>query len=149
MEIARIPRPDPVSLALKIINGDSQDAQCSQPEGCGLWITGDVTEGLVRLKWIIAGTNTEVLKIEPDGRVTFDQRKLEQMAGLSKGDVADPMRAVNYISSNEGLLLLAQILEGRHLYMLHIGRQTPTLGKNIETLGSVNLDNNTDSRINP
>lgn len=149
IETARIPRPDPLSMAFKIVNGDAQSELCSQPEGCGLWITGDITEGLARLRWIVGEKNVAVLQVEADGRVTFDRRALLKMARLSQRDVADPMRAVSYISSNEGLLLLAQIIEGGHRYLVHIGRQTPTLGKTIETLGSVNLDNNTDSRINP
>jgi hypothetical protein len=149
IDTTRIPRPDPLSMAFKIVNGDSQDEQCSQSQGCGLWIMGDISEGLARLKWIVGDENAGVLRVEADGRVSFDLRELERNARLSEDDVEDPMRAVNYISSNEGLLLLAQVVEGRHRYLLHIGRQTPTSGKSIETLGSVNLDNNIDSRINP
>jgi hypothetical protein len=63
--------------------------------------------------------------------------------------VEDPLRAVAYISSNEGLLLLVQIAQGRYRYLLHIGRQAPTSGKSVEASGSINLDNNADSRINP
>jgi hypothetical protein len=45
--------------------------------------------------------------------------------------------------------LLVQLAEGRYRYLLHIGRQAPTSGKSAYIVGSINLDNNVDSRINP
>jgi len=149
IDTARLPRPDPMTIAFKVLIGDSESNRCSQAEGCGLWITGDTAEALSRLQWIVGEANADLIKVDSDGRVSFDLDGLERMSGITQTDVGDPMRAVSYISSNEGLLLLAQVLQGRHRYLLHIGRQTPTSGKFIETLGSVNLDNNLDSRINP
>src|SRR5689334_15799022 len=138
-----------MTIAFKVLIGDSESNRCSQAEGCGLWITGDTAEAMTRLQWIVGEANADLIKVDSDGRVSFDLDGLKRMSGITQTDVGDPMRAVSYISSNEGLLLLAQVLQGRHRYLLHIGRQTPTSGKFIETLGSVNLDNNLDSRINP
>jgi hypothetical protein len=45
--------------------------------------------------------------------------------------------------------LIVQVSQGAHRYRLHIGRQAPTLGAQAEVGGSINLDNNYDSRINP
>jgi hypothetical protein len=115
----------------------------------GLWISGDKAEGLARLHWIVGQENSGLIKLEPDGRVRFDMKLLAQSAVNGETRVQDALRAVEYISSNEGLLLLVQVAQGRYRYLLHIGRQTPTYGKSIDTAGSINLDNNIDSRINP
>jgi len=81
--------------------------------------------------------------------VKLDKRLLAKAAGLREARVEDPLRAVDYISSNEGLLLLVEVTQGRYRYLLHMGRQAPTSGRSAEALGSINLDNNIDSRINP
>jgi hypothetical protein len=60
-----------------------------------------------------------------------------------------PLAVTNYIYSNEGLLLLVQLTQARHRYRLHIARQAPTRGAEVEVTGGLNLDNNFDSRINP
>jgi hypothetical protein len=110
---------------------------------------GETAEGLARLQWIVGDANVDSISVDPDGRVRLDKALLAKAAGLREAQVGDPLRAVDYISSNEGLLLLVQATEGRYRYLLHIGRQTPTFGKSVETAGSLNLDNNVDSRINP
>jgi hypothetical protein len=46
------------------------------------------------------------------------------------------------------LLLLVQLTQGAYRYRLHLGRQAPTAGGDVVVNGSVNLDNNFDSRIN-
>jgi hypothetical protein len=82
--------------------------------------------------------------------VRLDKRALARAAGLGEfRRVDDPLLVAHYIASNEGLLLLVQLAEGCHRYRLHVGTQIPTRGKNIEISGSINLDNNFDSRINP
>jgi hypothetical protein len=47
------------------------------------------------------------------------------------------------------LLLLVQLSQGKYRYRLHIARQAPTRGGEVEVTGGLNLDNNFDSRINP
>jgi hypothetical protein len=42
-----------------------------------------------------------------------------------------------------------QLTEGSQRYLLHLGRIADTRGAEVEVNGSVNLDNNYDSRINP
>ena len=144
-----IPRPDPVNLAFRLVTGEVREGSGEPGPRGGLWISGDTAEGLSRLRWIIGKENAGFIKLEADGRVTLDKRLLARAAGLAETRVEDPLRAVDYISSNEGLLLLVQVSQGRYRYRLHIGRQAPTSGKSVETAGSINLDNNVDSRINP
>jgi hypothetical protein len=114
-----------------------------------LWVSGDTAEGLERLRWIVGEENVGLINLDADGRVKLDKRLLAKMAGLRETRVEDPLRAVDYILSNEGLLLLVEVTQGRYRYLLHMGRQAPTSGKIAETVGSINLDNNVDSRINP
>lgn len=144
-----IPRPDPVDLAFRLVAGEARTGPASAIPRGGLWVGGDTAEGLARLQWIVGEENSGLIKLETDGRVRLDKRLLARAAGLRETRVQDPLRALDYVSSNEGLLLLVQIIQGRHRYLLHIGRQSPTSGKRIETPGSINLDNNVDSRINP
>lgn len=144
-----IPRPDPVSLVFRLVTAEGREAFWSSDHKAGLWISGDVAEGLSRLRWIIGSENAELLNIDADGRVSVDKKLLGRAARLQESNVENPLRALEYITSNEGLLLLVQITEGRYRYMLHVGRQAPTSGRAVETTGSINLDNNVDSRINP
>jgi hypothetical protein len=144
-----IPRPDPVYLAFRLVAGEARNSPASAGQRGGLWLGGDTGEGLARLRWIVGEQNIGLIKLEADGHVTLDKRLLAITAGLGVTRVEDPLRAVDYISSNEGLLLLVQIAQSRYRYLLHIGRQSPTSGKSVETTGSMNLDNNVDSRINP
>lgn len=144
-----IPRPDPVSLAFRLVAGEVRNRPGALGQHGGLWISGDTVEALARLRWIVGEENVGLIKLDADGRLRFDMRLLAKTAGLGKTRVEDPLRAIDYISSNEGLLLLVQIAQGRYRYLLHIGRQAPTSGERVETSGSINLDNNADSRINP
>jgi hypothetical protein len=148
VDTSLLPRPDPVTLAFRLVTGDARSTSGMTQRG-GLWISGDKAEGLARLHWIVGQENSGLVKLEPDGRVRFDMKLLAQSAVNGETRVQDALRAVEYISSNEGLLLLVQVAQGRYRYLLHIGRQTPTYGKSIDTAGSINLDNNIDSRINP
>jgi len=149
VDTSLIPRPDPVSLAFRLVAGELQTVSSAPAQRGGLWISGDTAEGLERLRWIVGEENVELIKLDADGRVKLDKRLLAKAAGLREARVEDPLRAVDYISSNEGLLLLVEVTQGRYRYLLHMGRQAPTSGRSAETLGSINLDNNIDSRINP
>ena len=144
-----IPRPDPVSLAFKLVTGEPRHTLGTPGQRGGLWVSGDTSEGLARLRWIVGEQNAHVIKLDEDGRVQFDLALLAKAAGRGVTSVEDPLEAVEYISSNEGLLLLVQVSQGRSRYLLHIGRLSPTYGKSVDTSGSINLDNNIDSRINP
>lgn len=148
LDSEKIPRPEPVTLALRLIVRETRNRSLALQDRGGLWLTGDTAEGLERLRWIIGGENAELVKLDSDGRVQLDRRLLAKAAGLNRSRVDDPLQVAQYISSNEGLLLLVQIAEGRYRYRIHIGRQVPTRGKTLELTGSINLDRNFDSRIN-
>lgn len=149
IDTGSIPRPEPVTLALRLIVGGEQSYPLVSRNRGGLWITGDTAEGLARLRWIVGEENAELIKLDDDGRVQLDRGLLAKAAGLVSPRVEDPLQIANYISSNEGLLLLVQLAEGRYRYRLHAGQQAPTHGKTVDIGGSINLDKNFDSRINP
>lgn len=149
VDTSLIPRPDPVSLAFRLVAGEGQNVPAAPGQRGGLWVSGDTAKGLERLRWIVGEENAGLINLDADGRVKLDKRLLAKAAGLRETRVEDPIRAVDYISSNEGLLLLVEVTQGRYRYLLHMGKQAPTSGKSAETLGSINLDNNVDSRINP
>jgi hypothetical protein len=148
IDTSHIPRPDPVTLAFRLVVDLSSTAETSRGPG-GLWLTGDTIEGLSRLRWIAGEKNAGLIKLDDEGRVQLDKPLIAKGAGLGAVRVEDPLRVANYIVSNEGLLLLVQLAEGSYRYLLHIGSQIPTHGKSIEISASTNLDNNFDSRINP
>lgn len=145
-DIKRVPMPDPVSLAITMVTGGNSLA--SRPQG-GLWLTGDTAEGMARLRWMVGEDNEQLIRLDPGGRVWIDNKRLATVARLDGDRVDDALGAASYLSSNEGLLLIAELSHGSHYYRLHIGAQVPTLGKTLTIGGSVNLDNNFDSRINP
>jgi sporulation related protein len=144
-----IPRPDPVGLVFRLVTHEPRAGFWTSDHRAGLWIGGDIAEGLSRVRWIVGPENAELVNVDPDGHVILDKKRLAMAAGIKGSGVEAPLKALKYITSNEGLLLLVQISEGRFGYLLHVGRQAPTAGKAVETTGSINLDNNVDSRINP
>ena len=116
----------------------------------GLWLGGDVTDALSRLKWIVGPEVAELISLENDGELTLDTGRLTKAARIEEcgsGEAARLLAA--YISANEGLLLLLQITKSPHRYLLHISRQAPTAGEEIAVKAALNLDNNFDSRITP
>ncbi len=148
VDLLWLPRPDPVRLAFLLIAGDA--GHQSAPRLTGLWITGDTVDGLARLRWIAGENAAELITVERDGRVKLDSRLLSKAAGVGKVPLPEgPLAAIDYICSNEGLLLLVQLTQARHRYRLHFARQAPTRGAAVEITGALNLDNNFDSRINP
>jgi hypothetical protein len=146
---AAIPRPDPVGLAFRLVNAEPRWLPDAPVVQGGLWLSGDMDEALARLRWIVGDENAGLITRDSEGRLRIDRRLLAKAAGLGAARVEDPLQAAAYISSNEGLLLIIQIAEGRHRYRLHIGAQAPTRGKTVEVSAGTNLDNNYDSRINP
>lgn len=143
-----IPRPDAVTLALRLVVGELRGRPSASEGRGGLWLTGDTADGLDRLRWVVGSENAALIKLDEDGRVRLDRSLLAKAAGLDRSRVGDPLQVAAYISSNEGLLLMVQLSEGRYRYRIHAGRQVPTRGKTVEITGSINLDRNFDSRIN-
>jgi hypothetical protein len=91
-----------------------------------------------------------LINLDADGKVQLNAKLLAEIAKLKEADpVIAPLLLLDYLSSNEGLLLLVQLTQGAYRYRLHLGRQAPTAGGDVVVNGSVNLDNNFDSRINP
>jgi SPOR domain len=142
LDVRKIPRPDPVYLAMNLINNN-------RGEHGGLWVSGDCQGAMERLRYII-GDNSQLLTLDEKGAVRIDHRLLAEVAGADQVSAEEaPLRIAEYLNDNEGLLLLAQLVEGGQNYLLHIGQRGPVLGGMIDIVGGVNLDNNYDSRINP
>ncbi|HWP44363.1 MAG TPA: SPOR domain-containing protein [Blastocatellia bacterium] len=140
-----VPRPDPVNLAFRIVAGE----ESGRKRG-GLWLSGDIDEALARLRWIVGEENAKLLEVEADGRLRLNAALLKDLVKAEAVDAdAETLLLADYISSNEGLLLIVQMAEGPHRYLLHTGSKAPTFGQEICINGSINLDNNFDSRINP
>jgi hypothetical protein len=102
------------------------------------------------LRWIIGSENADLISLDKDGRVQLDRKLMVKAAKAAQAiPLQAPLLVTSFITSNEGLLLLVQISQGAHRYRLHVGRHAPTHGSIVEVGGSINLDNNYDSRINP
>jgi len=145
-----IPKSDPVRAAFRIIREGLVHRRDHPRTQGGLWISGDIAEGLTRLRWIVGPEHAALLLIDNEGRLSLDGSLLAKLAGIEYLNAsASPAVVANYILYNEGLLLLAQMSEGAARYCLHIGNEAPTLAGKIRVSGSINLDNNYDSRINP
>jgi hypothetical protein len=144
----RVPRPNPVQLAFNLILG-ARSADVTPRTG-GLWLSGDVAEGLARLRWISGAENADLIRVDREGQVRLDVGLFARLAGLDRvGTAAAAAVAADYIASNEGLMLLVQLIQGQFRYRLHLGSVAPTAGAATKVGGSINLDNNFDSRINP
>ncbi|HWX42401.1 MAG TPA: SPOR domain-containing protein [Blastocatellia bacterium] len=136
-----IPRPDPVLLAFRNL--------CNTGQGGGLWLTGDVEEGLARLRWIAGPGREDLLSADSAGRVHVDAAKLALAAGVNRASADAPLAVAGFITSDEGLLLLVQVTEGSKRYLLNLGKRAETFDASAEVSSSINLDNGFDSRINP
>ncbi len=144
-----IPRADPLQVAFALIANSSYKKSSSQPTG-GLWLSGDREEGLARLRWIVGKDYAALINLDKENKVHLNAQLLAEITKIKGADpVIAPLLMLDYISSNEGLLLLVQMTQGAYRYRLHLGRQATTAGGNVVVNGSVNLDNNFDSRINP
>jgi hypothetical protein len=115
----------------------------------GLWVTGDLREGMARLAWIAGPENAGLLTIDASGQVGIDENLLARQADATRKAGQSPALALSiYILSNEGLLLLEQLTRGNRTYRLHIGDRVITMGGEVEVRSVLNLDNNFDGRIN-
>jgi hypothetical protein len=140
---------DPVKLAFSLIVNLSSEKPLARLSG-GLWLSGDKEEGLARLQWIVGKDCAAFIQVDKDGKVELDSRLLAEASRLKEAQpMLAPLLMFDYLSANEGLLLLVQLTQGPYRYRLHLGRQAPTAGGNVVVNGSLNLDNNFDSRINP
>lgn len=149
IDIALIPAPDPVLIAFKMIASDAPGARSSQRQG-GLYLSGDLLEGLSRLGWIAGDARAELVSLDRDRRMHIDASLLAAASGVTDtASPSAPLVIASYIRSNEGLLLLVQLSQSAHRYRLHIGETAETGGGEVQLGGSINLDNNFDSRINP
>jgi hypothetical protein len=148
VEASQVPRADPLRQAFRIIANSSRH-QGPLTSG-GLWLSGDKEEGLERLRWIVGKAQADFIELDDDGKVNLNAKLLTEAAHLQEIDpTLAPLRMIDYLSANEGLLLLVQLTQGANRYRLHLGRKVATAGGEIVVNGSLNLDNNFDSRINP
>jgi hypothetical protein len=144
---ASIPKPDPIRVALDIVAGKWLPEIPSRQGG--LWLSGDTAEALARLRWIVGGANADLIGMNGDGKLVLDLALLARLTRVDKGGATNTMRVVDYVASNDGLLLLVELTQGPNRYLLHLGPTAPTAGSPVRVAGSINLDNNFDSRINP
>jgi hypothetical protein len=115
----------------------------------GLWLSGNLREGMARLAWIVGPENANLLIIDKSGQVRIDDNLLARQVDSSLKAGQSPALALSLrILSNEGLLLLEQLTQGNRTYRLHIGDRVMTLGGEVEVKSVLNLDNNFDGRIN-
>ena len=150
VDLSSIPRCDPVRTAFSLLaNVKPNPLPLSTGQG-GLWLSGDIEEALLRLRWIAGSGNEELLLVEDDGRVQLNLPLLASRAGVVDGDSpAASLRVVDFILSNEGVLLLVQLTQSAYRYKLHMGNRVATFHGVVTVNGSINLDTNFDSRINP
>jgi hypothetical protein len=159
LDPALIPSPDPVSRALVDINGSKparhwlQQISPEHPNVAlydgGLWIDGDVVAAVSRLQWIVGRRDSSVIEVGRDQRVTLNKQAVLRLSGADRIRAGADLVVADYIRSNEGLYLLAQLIGASHRYCLHVGPRLPTAGGDVAISGTINLDNNFDSRINP
>jgi hypothetical protein len=138
-----IPGADPVLGAFREISGQAYAA------GGGLWIAGDTSKGLADLRWIVGADNRDCLSVDENGMIRVDGRRLAAKAGATDPNPASAFAMLDYLYSNNGLLLLIQLTSGRHRYRLDIDPRALTMEGETEVATALNLDNNFDSRISP
>src|SRR5262249_11331543 len=138
-----IPGPDPVAAALDWVTQNKPD------RNGGLWIDGDRASALSRLAWILGRQDAGAIQIEPNGKVVVNRAEILRLSGAERVSAGAALIVAEYIASNEGLYLLAQLIRAHHRYCLYVGQRLPTAGAIVPVIGSLNLDNNFDRRINP
>ena len=159
IDAALIPRPDPVSRALVELSANrpgnqSLERHCTEESSWpsydgGLWIEGDHRAAVSRLQWIVGRRDSSVFEVSRDGRVTLNKQAVLRLSRADRIKAGADLVVADYIRSNEGLYLLTQLIGSHHRYCLYVGQRIPTAGGEVPISGTINLDNNFDSRINP
>lgn len=141
---------DALRLASQILREETGFFAAPSRRKGGLWLSGDVTDALSRLQWIVGPDAAELISLENDGELTLNTVKLIRAARIEEcvsAEAAGLLAA--YISDNEGLFLFLQIAKSSHRYLLHMSRKAPTAAHEVTINAALNLDNNFDSRISP
>src|SRR5207247_9932216 len=69
-----IPRPEPVAVAFRLIVGETRARPMPSQGRGGLWLTGEIAEGLDRLRWIVGDENVKLVKLDHDGWVLWGRK---------------------------------------------------------------------------
>jgi hypothetical protein len=102
------------------------------------------------LQWIVFNQRAGLLKLDSGGKVSFNLEVLAKAAGITSENLAcQRERITSFVRSDEGVRLLAEVMNGPYRYLLHVGPTAPTLGGKVRYATPYNLDNLFDSRINP
>ena len=116
----------------------------------GLWLSGNIAGGFTYLHWIAGNQPAGLLKLDSERQVSFNLRVLAKAAGItSESPAGQRARIASFLRSDEGLKLLAEVIDGTYRLLLHIGPTALTRGGSISDFGVRNFDNRFDSRINP
>jgi len=146
---ASAPAGGSLTVDTKLRTGTASSSPAGRDRRGGLWLSGNLQEGMARLAWIAGSENARLLTIDKSGQVKIDENALARKVESSRPPPQSPALALSlYILSNEGLLLIEQLTQGDHRYHLHIGDRVRTLGGEVEVKSVLNLDNNFDGRIN-
>jgi len=141
---------DALSLADQLLRSKDQLATVDTQGMGGLWVSGDVDDALGRLRWIVGAENAKALQLGTGDRVRLSVAALCRAAGIIEQSQGRSISVLaDYISANEGLLLVLQLTESLHRYLLHVGRRAPTAAGDVPVSSVLNRDNNFDGRINP
>src|SRR5262249_51927199 len=108
-DIQSLPRHNPVVIAMGLLSGTATTGSRGSVQRGGLWVSGDMTEGLARLRWI-AGPDAALITLDGNGRLLINEKLLASKSGADRLNSPDaPVVVTKYLVSNEGLLLLAQL----------------------------------------
>lgn len=144
----RLHSSTPVPASAQMALGDA--ARSGVQTMGGLWLSGDTEAGLRRLRWIAGNQPDALLEVDARSKVSFNRSILAQRARVMPEHSAREVEPIeSLITSDEGLLLLTEVISGPYRYLLHVGNTAPTLAGHIKLISVFNLDNNFDSRISP
>jgi hypothetical protein len=143
-KLGEIPWPDLLTPGL----GDM--VKPDQEIGGGLWLGGDMDRGLALLRSIAGPTNSRAVQLEVDGRVLLNVSDLDVASrSVESRHLLGILKADGHVDGDDGLLLLVQLTQGAHRFQLYVGAHTYTGAGVTVVAGTLNLDRQFDSRINP
>jgi hypothetical protein len=145
-----VPLRKTVRLATQLLREKDGPALDSSEASGGLWVGGDLAGALDRLRWIAGLENAYLFHLASDNKVSLNAADLSRAArvgGCSSLEAA--LALADFLSANEGLLLLVWMMESSHRYLLFLADWAPTAAGPISVGSALNLDRNYDSRINP